>query len=58
MLFYFISIYLFEGQMTEVKEVRRRAQLLGDLRNRRRYWDLKEEPEDRERWKRQFINGT
>ena len=31
-----------EGQMTEVKGVgRRRTQLLDDLRNRRRYWDLK-----------------
>ena len=50
-----------EGQMTEVKEVgrrRRRIQLLGDLRNRRRYWKLKEEAEDRKRWKRQFINRT
>ena len=31
-----------EGQMTEVKGVRR-TQLLDDLRNRRRYWELKEE---------------
>ena len=45
-----------EGQMTEVKAVgRRRTQLLDDLRNER-YWDLKEEAEDRNRWKRQFIN--
>ena len=30
-----------EGQMTEVKGVgRRKAQLLDDLRNRRRYWEL------------------
>ena len=48
-----------EGQMTEVNGVgRRRTQLLDDLRNRRRYWDLKEEYEDRKRWKRQFINRT
>jgi len=34
-------------QMTEVKAVgRRRIQLLDDLRNRRRYWELKEEAED------------
>ena len=34
--------------MTEVKGVeRRRTQLLDDLRNRRRYWELKEEAEDR-----------
>ena len=31
-----------EGQMTEVKGVRRRrTQLLDDLRNRRRYWELR-----------------
>ena len=48
-----------EGQMTEVKEVgRRRTQLLDDLRNRRRYWELKEEAGDRNRWRRQFINQT
>ena len=35
-----------EGQMTEVKGVRRRTKLLDDLRNRR-YWELKEEAEDR-----------
>ena len=35
-----------EGQMTEVKVVgRRRTQLLDDLRDRRRYWELKEEAE-------------
>ena len=45
-----------EGQMTEVKGVgRRRTHLLDDLRNRRRYWELKEEAEDRKRWRRQFI---
>ena len=31
-----------EGQMTEVKGVGRRTELLDDLRNRRRYWELKE----------------
>ena len=37
-----------EGQMTEVKGVGgRRTQLLDDLRNRRRYWKLKKEAEDR-----------
>jgi hypothetical protein len=41
-----------EGQMTEVKGVgRRKTQSLEDLRNRRRYWELKEEAEDRKRWK-------
>ena len=40
-----------EGEMTEVKGVgrRRRTQLLDDLRNRRRYWELKEEADDRNR---------
>ena len=48
-----------EGQLQVVKGVgRRRTQLLDDLRNRRRYWELKEEAEDRNRWKRQFINRT
>ena len=48
-----------EGQMTEVKGVRRtRTQLLDDLRNRRRYWELKEEAVDRKRWRHQFINRT
>jgi len=33
--------------MTEVNGVgRRRTQLLEDLRNRRRYWELKEETDD------------
>ena len=40
-----------EGQMMEVKGVgRRRTQLLDDLRNRRRYRELKEEAEDRKGW--------
>ena len=48
-----------DGQMTEVKGVgRRRTQLLHDLRNRRRYWETKEEAEDRKRWRQQFINRT
>ena len=42
-----------EGQMTEVKGVgRRRTQLFDDLGNRRRYRKLKEEVEDRKKWKR------
>ena len=46
-----------EGQMTEVKGVgRRRTQLLDDLRNIRRYWELKKEAEERNRLKLQFIN--
>ena len=39
-----------EGQMMEVKGVgRRRTQPLDYLRNRRIYWEIKEEPEDRNR---------
>ena len=46
-----------EGQMMEVKGVgRRRTQLLDDLRNKRRYWELTEEAEDRKRWRRLFIS--
>ena len=48
-----------EGQTTEVKGVeKKRTQFLDDLRNRRRYRELKEETEDRKRWRRQFINRT
>ena len=43
--------------MTEVKEVGRTL-LLDDLRNRRTYWELMEEADDRSRWKLQFINRT
>ena len=50
---------LHDGQMTEVKGVGRiRTQLLDDLRNRRRYCELKEEAEDRKIWRCQFINQT
>ena len=49
--------YAIEGQMTEVKGVRKRwTQLLDDLRNRKRYWALEEEAEDCNRYKQQFIN--
>ena len=41
----------------EVKGVgRRRIQLLDDLRNITKYWELKEEAEDLKRRKREFIN--
>jgi hypothetical protein len=41
--------------MTKVEGVgRRRTQLIDDLRNRRKYWELKEGAEYRNRWKRQF----
>ena len=46
-----------ERQMTKMKGVeRRKTQLLDDLRNRRRYWELKEEAEDGNRCTQQFIN--
>ena len=39
--------------MAEIKGVgRRRTQLLDDSRNKRRHWEVKEETEDRKRWKR------
>ena len=42
-----------EGQKLETKKVGgRRTQLLYDLRKRRRYLELKEEAEDRKRWRR------
>ena len=47
------KIFAIEGQMTVVKGVRRRITLLlGDFRNRRRYWKLKEEGEGCKSWKR------
>ena len=51
--------YDIERQMTKVKRVgRRRRQLIDELRNRRKYWELKEETEDRKRLKQQFIKRT
>ena len=49
-----------DGQMREVNGVGRRTQLLlvDDLRNRRRYWKVKEEAEDQRRWRLQFIIPT
>ena len=46
-----MNIFQIEGQMAEVKGVGRRRQLLDDLSNRRRYWEQKEEAEDKRRWK-------
>ena len=31
-------------------------QLIGNLKNRRRYWELEEETEDRKNWKRHDMN--
>ena len=48
-----------DEQMTEVKRVgRRRTQLLDDLKSRRGYWELKEEADDRKRWKQQINIRT
>ena len=41
-----------------MKGVRRRTQLLDDVRDTRRYWELKEEAEDRNRRKLKFIGRT
>jgi hypothetical protein len=50
-----IGIYTYTG----VEGVgRSRTQFLDDLRNRRRYWELKEEADDRKGWRRQFTNRT
>ena len=46
--------------MTKVEGVRRRrrrTQLLDDLRARR-YWEVKEEAEDRKIWKLKFVTRT
>ena len=53
----YLLIAAIEGQMTELKGVGRRRKQSLDLR-KRRYWELKERAEDREGWKRQFINRT
>jgi hypothetical protein len=45
-----------EGQMREMKWVGRRTQHIDDLRNRKRYRELKEKAEDQKSWKRQFTN--
>ena len=44
-----------QGHKTEVKGVRRRTQLLDNLRNKR-YWELKGKVKDPKRWKRQFFH--
>ena len=48
-----------ERQITEVNGIGREYKItvLDDFRNRK-YWELKEEAEDREKWKRRFINRT
>ena len=51
------SFIAFEGQRTEVKGIGKTTQLFGDLRNIKRYWELKKEAEDRNRWKRQFESN-
>jgi hypothetical protein len=48
--------YVTGGQMPEVRGVARRIQLLDDLRNRRIYWELKEDADDPKGWKEQFID--
>ena len=51
--------HVIEGQMMEVKGVgRRRSQILDYFKNRRKYWGLKEEDQDRKRCKRQLFSRT
>jgi hypothetical protein len=45
-----------ERSMKKKKEKEKKKKALDDSRNRRRYWELKEEAEDRKRWTRQSIN--
>jgi hypothetical protein len=46
-----------EDKMVQVRIFLLRSDnILDDLTNRIRYWDLKEEAEDQKRWKQQFIN--
>ena len=40
-----------EEKMMEVKGVKRRTEVLDDSRNRKEYWELMEEAEDKKRWK-------
>ena len=48
-----------EEQMMKVKGVgKRTAQLVDNLRNRRKYWEQNEEAEDRKKWKPQFNSRT
>ena len=57
----FLFHYAIEGEIMEVngeRRSRRRTQIRDDLRNRRRYWELKEETEDRRCLEQQFINRT
>ena len=44
--------YAIQRQITEVKRVGKRTQLLDYLRSRRRYWELMEEAEHRNKWNR------
>ena len=45
--------------MTKLKGVGKRgSRILDDLRNRRRYWELKNEDEDRKRWQLKFMTST
>ena len=45
-----------EGRMTEVKGAGRRTQLTDDSREKRRYWELKEEVKYWKKWNGRFNN--
>jgi hypothetical protein len=54
--------HVIEGKLEERIEmtgrrVRRRKQLLDDLKKKRRYWKLKEEALDRTLWRTRFVRG-
>jgi hypothetical protein len=47
--------HIIEGKIIGTRRLgRRRKQLLGDLKEARRYWKLKEEAQDRTLWRTQF----
>jgi hypothetical protein len=59
----FRTLLQFSKALTEVKiegtrrEERRREQLHGDLKEKRIYWNLKEEALDRTVWRKRFGRG-
>ena len=48
-------LYVIKGQLTEVKGIGKRMQLLDDFKNQKRYFELNEEAEDKKMWKLELI---
>jgi hypothetical protein len=46
-----------EGRIEMTGRGRRRKQLLDDLKEKKRYWKLKEEALDRTLWRTRFVRG-